>query len=150
MENNIGHLIMSNPAQDQSSQNEVPRTVGRPREFSNAAEKQKAYRDRKKQTENHNLVADQMMQWFQEREAALRNWIAHWTGKGKTVEITSAGLSNDFGKALVSGYSSFHIEAAVFKYLLLTGALVKGQRRGWDQLYDLSPATSPANAGTKE
>lgn len=115
--------------------------AGRPREFRNAAEKQKAYRDRKKQADQYQIVADQMMEWLKERETALRNWMNYWEKKSKTVDIVCAGLSSDFGQAIVAGYSVYHIEAGVWKYLLITGAVVPDGSQGFRRTYTLSPVT---------
>lgn len=124
--------------------------VGRPREFSNAAEKQKAYRARKKASADQQIVMDQMLIWFQERETALRNWIAYWQKKGKTADIVSAGLSADFGQAIVAGYSIYHIEAGLWKYLLLTGAVVPDGSQGFRRTYTLCPVLNPAKIVIQE
>lgn len=116
--------------------------AGRPREFRNAAEKQKAYRQRQKATGEQQIVMNEMLIWFQQREGALRNWIAYWQQKGKTADIVSAGLSADFGQAIVAGYSVYHIEAGVWKYLLLTGAVVPVGDQGWNRKYTLLPAST--------
>lgn len=143
-------LIMSNTVSEPSSRKQVNQTVGRPREFRNAAEKQKAYRDRKKASSEQQIVMNEMLVWFQERETALRNWISYWQKKGKTADIVSAGLSADFGQAIVAGYSVYHIEAGVWKYLLLTGAVVPDGSQGFRRTYTLCPVVTDANAGTQE
>lgn len=138
---------MSNTVSDGLTEKQVNQTVGRPREFRNAAEKQKAYRDRKKASAEQQIVMNEMLIWFQERETALRNWIRYWQRKAKTADIVSAGLSADFGQAIVAGYSIYHIESGVWKYLLLTGAVVPDGSQGWRRTYTLCPVVNPANAG---
>lgn len=111
--------------------------VGRPKEYRNVAEKQKAYRDRLKASAEQQIIMNEMLNWFQEEETTLRNYVAYWQEKGKTVEITSAGTSNQIANVLVSGYSSKHIESALWKYLLLTGAVVSDGSKGWQRTYKL-------------
>lgn len=114
-------------------------TRGRPREFRNGAERQKAYRDRLKASAEQQTIMNEMLVWFQEQESALRNYVAYWEAKGKTVEITSAGTSNQIANVLVSGYSSKHIESAVWKYFLLVGVVVSDGSKGWQRTYTLCP-----------
>jgi len=78
-----------------------------------------------------------MQNWLDQQIVALRNWVAYWEKRGKSVEIAKAGLAGDFGRAIVVGYSNYHISAAVWRYALLTGALVFDRQRGWDALYTL-------------
>ena len=62
-------------------------TVGRPAQFRNAAEKQKAYRERKKANESLNEFALALLNDLNQQEVTLRN---HWTslvGKAKKVEV---------------------------------------------------------------
>lgn len=150
MKNNIGDLITSNQTQELSTEKQINQTVGRPREFRNAAEKQKAYRDRKKASTEQQIVMNEMVAWFQQQEVSLRNWIGYWQKKGKNADIVSAGLSADFGQAIVAGYSIYHIESGVWKYLLLTGAVVPDGSQGFRRTYTLCPVVNPANAGSQE
>ena len=115
--------------------------AGRPREFRNAAEKQKAYRDRKKQAKNQDLIMSEMLEWFKQQEVSLRNYVAYWQKRDKSFEIRAAGVGGDFGQVTVPSYSTHTIESGVWKYLLLTGAVVFDRKRGWDMLYNLSPVT---------
>lgn len=61
--------------------------MARPREFSNAAEKQKAYRDRQKANAQASELAQALLNDVQERIVSLRNVLEGIHLKGRTITI---------------------------------------------------------------
>ena len=111
---------------------------GRPRQFSNVTEKQKAYRDRKK-VEIELALA--LLTEVEEKAEALRNSIEAYARKGKEAEIYLA----DFGYAKweVRGYVTNSINVLVVHHLLRTGALVETRKDWGGRYYQLAETTAP-------
>lgn len=109
-------------------------TAGRPREFRNNADKQSAYRERKKEAEKADLVVTAVMQHLQGQERVLRNLVSYWEKKGKRAEICGR---MDYGVVLVDGYNQRTILSTDWVYLLVSGALVEKRKRAFETVYEL-------------
>lgn len=105
---------------------------GRPRKFSNAAEKQQDYRARKKADEKRIEQALALLCEVEKNENALRKSVAYYEQKGREVEI----YQSDFGHAKwsVPGYVTNSINELVVSHMLRTGALVV-VRKDWSGRY---------------
>lgn len=113
--------------------------AGRPREYRNAAEKQKAYRERKKELSIREKALTQISAWFAEQEEALRNSITRQRAAGKTVHLIGVQLPHVcYGKILVGGYHHRHIEHAVWMYLTETGAVIETGKRSGERCYEFT------------
>ena len=121
-------------------------TVGRPKQFSNVAEKQKAYRERQKaqknQPQEQDPVTIAVMEHLQKQLVTLRNLVSHWQSKGKSVEICGR---MDYGVVLVDGYNQRTIFSADWVYLLVSGALIEKRKRAFETVYELKPISTNMN-----
>jgi len=113
---------------------------GRPRQFSNVTEKQKAYRGRKKVEVELALA---LLAEVEEQVEALRNSIEIYTRKGKEAEIYLASFG--YAKWEVYGYVSNPINVLVMHHLLRTGALIE-TRKDWGGQYYRFAETTMANS----
>lgn len=107
--------------------------IGRPREFSNAAEKQKAYRDRKKQDESRMHEALTILEEVEAEKVTLLKSIQYWISKGNRVEIELANQDR-LTKLLAGGYVQGGPSVYVVKHLIRQGALVY-VRKDWAGSY---------------
>lgn len=111
---------------------------GRPREFRNDAEKQKAYRQRQKADLAHFELAEAMLTLLDERAEALRKSARYWEAKGKQLDICLSTWGAEYVKTLANGSNVGSIEVVVFRYLLARGELVEvGKRAFGEIIYNL-------------
>lgn len=101
--------------------------TGRPRQFRNAAEKQKAYRDRKKQDAAMLQEALILFEAVQAEKVTLQNMLAYWQRKGKTVVLEHC---KTYCKLLVGGYAHGSVSVYLADHLLRTGQL-EVVRKDW-------------------
>lgn len=94
--------------------------VGRPREFRNNSERQKAYRERKKALDVDVYHGLELLNDVKSKVEALRNNIVFHKKKGKRIEIRSYSTIH---KLMAGGQWEANIEDTTFKYLQLTGQI---------------------------
>ena len=99
--------------------------AGRPAVFRNAADKQRAYRERKKAYEH---MQDELLKFvavLDEREIALRNYITYWQSKGKTAEIKlhRGLLPYIFAAVEVNGHFNNTTDSLLCEWLIAKGSL---------------------------
>lgn len=102
---------------------------GRPKQFRNAAEKQKAYRERQKADSGRFELANYMLDLIEERAQALRNSVSYWREKGHELEIVYSHFGSGHVQTLKGGYHNGSCEVIVFQYLLRRGELVEVIKR---------------------
>ncbi len=112
---------------------------GRPREFSNAAEKQKAYRERKKADEKRVEQALALLAEVEQLESALLNSIEHYTRKGKEVEIYQSTITG-YAQWQVQGYVTNSINPLVLAHMLKNGKLTEVRQDWGGKFYKLMSA----------
>lgn len=103
--------------------------IGRPREFRNAAEKQKAYRDRKRQEENRLQEALTLLEEVESEKVTLLKSIQYWVSKGNRVEIELANQDR-LAKMLAGGYAHGSPSVYLVKHLIRQG-LLEYVRKDW-------------------
>jgi hypothetical protein len=127
-------------------------TVGRPKQFRNAADKQKAYRERQKVEVEHFELAEAMLNLIEARAQSLRNSVLYWRAKGQRLEIVHSNFGHsDLVKAMRGGQFHDNVEGVVFHYLLKRGELVQiGNKRPFGEtVYEFVKA-EPAPESLRE
>lgn len=92
--------------------------AGRPREFRNAAEKQKAYRERKKQDETGMQEALQVFRELEEEKVTKLNYLRYLEAKGKKTVIE---VCDGYVKILVDGYANSSMSVYLANHLIRQG-----------------------------
>lgn len=122
-------------------------TVGRPREFRNAAEKQKAYRERQKAQQIEPIELDPVtlavMENCKQGLVTLQNLVNMWQRKNKTVEIVQR---QDYAVVLVDGYNQWTIFGANWIYIRESGVLVEKRKMYGDVVYQIKPISTNMSA----
>lgn len=114
--------------------------MGRKSKYRNAAEKQKAYRERKKQQEQENAIVLTVMADLQEAEVTLRKAIEYWQSQGRRVELaraTSFHKHRVTGKLMVGGLWRDNIDTMLMCYLELKGELIQTRKTSSETYYQL-------------
>ena len=119
---------------------------GRPAEYRNAAEKQKAYRERKKADDQRIEQALDLLVEVEAQVEALRKSISREVQEGHKAEIYLA----DYGYAQfkVDGYYRYNLNPLTVRHLIRIGALVMVKRDWMGVLYALNEkdtAAPPSN-----
>lgn len=113
--------------------------VGRPREFRNAAEKQKAYRERKIAQEKELELAFAIIDEMEALEIALRNSWKRQIEKGRKPTIVYRESKEGFR------WMALHVDGnfwstwnpTLFRFLSVKGCLTKVASTIWDDVYEL-------------
>lgn len=122
-------------------------TRGRPREFRNAAEKQKAYRERLKLNKREGEAFFSFIETLNSREEALRNSIRYWIEKGRSavIRIEPRGSHFVFAQIMVDDRFVNTADNLLCEWLIAKGVLIE-QKKDWRgtiyQFSDLTGATS--------
>lgn len=109
---------------------------GRPAEYRNAAEKQKAYRERKKVDDQQIELALALLADIEAQESALRNSIEYHVNRGHEIEIYVSDFGGSAGHAKWSArpYVTNGINIFLARHMIRTGALIE-VRRDWTGTY---------------
>lgn len=122
-------------------------TRGRPRQFRNAAEKQKAYRERLKLDEQESAAFFSFIEILDSREDALRNSVRYWIERGQPAVIRIEPRGSHFVFAQIMVNDRFHntADSLLCEWLIAKGVLVE-QGKDWRgsiyQFSDLIGATA--------
>mgnify|MGYP001084203557 CR=1 FL=1 len=92
---------------------------GRPREYRNAAEKQKAYRERQK-------VVKSLLEELEADALALRNRLNHYEEKGEYVyiQVTPSIIGGDYAAVWINRYFRFSVNIYLINYMVSVGDLI--------------------------
>jgi len=104
---------------------------GRPREFRNAADKQKAYRERLKEQKQVSDLALALLEDVENEIVTLQKTLDYHRRKGASIQVRhvqTAGF-NDHTELWVNGkFTTTRIDILVFRHLVRAGLLVFRER----------------------
>lgn len=107
--------------------------MGRTKEYRNAAEKQKAYRERLKQHSQETEIALELLGWIKDRAEALRK-------QGFELECRASGHA----QATRNGRFWQNVEYTVFMYLLKTNQIELVKKMWYGDIYKFRTEDSVA------
>lgn len=110
--------------------------AGRPRQFRNDAEKQKAYREREKADQQQMEHALWLLNQVQEKEQSLRNLLMYWTAKRGDAVLEVSTLS-EWAHILVNGSFTNTVHWIVAQSMLRRGELELVRRNFGSNYYKL-------------
>ena len=100
--------------------------AGRPAQFRNAAEKQKAYRERKKQADRDAELAFMLLDDMRCAEKALRNLMEYHTRRGESVDLEyHPDGEGGFCVMKAGGYWRHNVDMFLVRCLLRAGVLIE-------------------------
>ena len=108
--------------------------VGRPRQFRNGAERQKAYRERKKADQEAIDHAIWVMSLVEEREQTLRNLLKYWTRKRGNVILQVSDYIGEYAQILVDGHVTNTVHWLVAQSMIRRGEL-ELVRKDWSSRF---------------
>lgn len=112
--------------------------MGRPKQYRNESEKQRAYRERKKALERARTEADWLLEEYERRIVTLRNMVSRMKSPELVYRPPLGGGSNGIFQLLEGGYARANLDPLLRNLLLQRGDLIlTGRRAMGDELYQL-------------
>lgn len=115
--------------------------VGRPKEYRNVAEKQKAYRERKKASHETTEHAMWLLNLVEGQEQALRNLFHYWQLKGKNPVVSFREGVGRHAQMEINGSFTNTVNYITVLSMIRKGELVSVRRDWYGEYYRLKETT---------
>lgn len=112
-------------------------TVGRPKQYRNDAEKQRAYRERRKAEKQQMTDAMAMLEVIKAKSVTLRNHVKSLSRGNKTVVIDTNPRVH-VHRLMADNFVHKVIEDTTFQYLLMVGAIAFVEHKHSSDFYEFT------------